>query len=214
MTVIDLTHFVEPGMPVYPGTEPPLIRNATTIAEQGFAEKRVSLFSHTGTHMDAPGHMLEGAPTLDALPIDRFAGPGLVIDLPTSEPGRRVTAEDLTPWEADLARVDFALFRFDWSRFWGRPEYFQGYPVLSQEAAARMAGFPLKGIGVDCISVDPWIQRTSPSTSSSFGAQDLDRKPDRIGPVIGRRFLFSCFPWKLKDADGSPVRAAPSRTYK
>jgi kynurenine formamidase len=58
-------------MPVYPGTEPPEFLVPCTIAVDGFTEKKLTLYSHTGTHMDAPAHILEGAPTLDHLPAAR-----------------------------------------------------------------------------------------------------------------------------------------------
>lgn len=62
MKTIDLTHTIEENMPVYPGTEPPKIVEATTVEVEGFAEKLLTLFSHTGTHMDAPAHMLKRGP--------------------------------------------------------------------------------------------------------------------------------------------------------
>jgi arylformamidase len=65
MKVVDLSHLITVSMPVYPGTEPPRIEDACTIPEHGFAEKRLTMFSHTGTHIDAPGHILAGGARLD-----------------------------------------------------------------------------------------------------------------------------------------------------
>jgi arylformamidase len=209
MKIIDLTQFIEPGMPVYPGTEPPLIKNATTIAAEGFAEKYIAMFSHTGTHMDAPGHILAGAPTLDRLAIDRFTGPGVVIDLPTSEPGRIVTDRDLEPKLKDIGKADFVLFRFDWSRLWGRREYFTAFPVLSEDAAAVLAGADLKGVGVDCISVDAMDTQAFPIHRIFFRAGlVIIENLTGLSALAGKAFTFSAFPLKLRDADGSPVRAA------
>ena len=67
MSILDLTHYLEAGMPVYPGTEPPVLEEANTISRDGFREKKITLYSHTGTHMDAPAHILPGAPTLDEI---------------------------------------------------------------------------------------------------------------------------------------------------
>ena len=50
---------------MYPGTEPPTLSEATTVERDGFAETRLCFYSHTGTHIDAPAHMLRGGPTLD-----------------------------------------------------------------------------------------------------------------------------------------------------
>jgi len=209
MTVLDLAHYIDSSMPVYPGTEPPVIDNATTIEAQGFAEKRISMFSHTGTHIDAPGHILPGAPTLDRLAIDRFAGRGLVIDLPATAPGRVVTEEDLAPWMSSVENAQFALFRFDWSRLWERPEYFSGYPLLSEGAAALLARSELKGVGVDCISVDAIDSTDFPIHNIFFHAgMILIENLTGLEELIGKTFIFTCFPLKLRAADGSPVRAA------
>ena len=66
MTVIDLTHTIREDMPVYPGTEPPRLTTACTVSQCGYRETLLHMYSHTGTHMDAPAHMMDGAPTLDS----------------------------------------------------------------------------------------------------------------------------------------------------
>ena len=209
MMVLDLSHFIEPGMPVYPGTEPPVVQDATTIASEGFAEKRISMFSHTGTHVDAPGHILNGAPTLDRMAPDRFLGRGVVVDLPTGEPGRVVEEEDLTPWKPGIAQADFVLFRFDWSSRWGSPDYYSAYPILSEKAAALLAGSALKGVGVDCISVDTIDSTKFPIHTIFFRAgMIIVENLTELAALSGKQFTFTCFPLKLRDADGSPVRAA------
>jgi len=65
MKTIDLTQPLREGMPVYPGTEPPRLEVGCSITEHGFAEKRLSFFSHTGTHIDAPSHLLAKGKSLD-----------------------------------------------------------------------------------------------------------------------------------------------------
>ena len=52
--ILDLTHCISPEMPVYPGTEQPILTTACTIREAGYRETILHMYSHTGTHMDAP----------------------------------------------------------------------------------------------------------------------------------------------------------------
>ena len=74
MKIIDLTHSISPRMPVYPGTEPPIFIQGCSIDEIGFLEKKITLYSHTGTHIDAPAHLIKGSKTLDQLPVEHFQG--------------------------------------------------------------------------------------------------------------------------------------------
>ena len=207
MEYADLTHVLRENMPVYPGTEPPLFLTGNTIEKDGFAEKKIIMFSHTGTHMDAPAHMLAGAPGLDDFPVEKFTGPACLLDFSSS--GRGVIEKsDLLPLEPLLKKSDFLLIRTGWDRFWGGDKYFTAFPVLNGDAARWLADFPLKGIGVDAISVDP------------VGSTDMDVHKILLGRnfliienlkgldvLSAENFRFTAFPLKILGADGSPVRA-------
>ncbi len=57
MKIIDLTHKISPDMPVYPGTEGPIFAPANSYEKDGFKETLLTMFTHTGTHMDPPKHL-------------------------------------------------------------------------------------------------------------------------------------------------------------
>lgn len=207
MQVFDLSQEITGSMPVYPGTEPPCIEEACTIATHGFAEKRISLFSHTGTHIDAPGHILEGASRLDRFEAGHFAGPGCLLDV-SGCAAAGINKAVLQKHEKRIASVRFVLLYTGWAKYWTQPEYLAGYPVLTIPAARWLAGFNLHGIGVDAISVDEMNSPDMPVHRVLFennllvieNLTGLDALPDRD-------FLFSCLPLKLAGGDGSPVRA-------
>jgi len=201
MRILDLTHTLTPSMPVYPGTEPPVIRQATTVERDGFAEKWLGLYSHTGTHIDAPAHMLPGAPTLDRLGIDRFVGRGRVVD---------VSGQDEIGLAAlaDLEDAEFVLFHTGWDRRWGQESYYSDFPVLTPEAARWLGGRGLKGVGFDAISAYPVGSEGFGNHLELFRAGlILIENLTGLEQLIGEPFLFSCLPFKLEEADGSPVRA-------
>ncbi len=222
MNLIDLSHPLKEGMPVYPGTEAPSFQEANTIEKDGFREKLICMYSHTGTHMDAPAHILPGAQTLDRLPIDTFAGPALVLDVTGGvmydgspegfgKPGGTIGLSFLIPWKEALDKMDFLLLRSGWDGFWGRKEYFETYPTLTSEAAEWLTGRGLKGLGFDCISADPVEANHLPVHRILLGSgmvllenlKDLDRLPvGKVGAVH-----FTAMPLAIADADGSPVRA-------
>jgi arylformamidase len=204
-TVLDLTHPIAEGMPVYPGTEPPLLQQANTVERDGFAEKRITMVSHTGTHIDAPSHMLAAGPSLDRLDVGHFVGQACVIDV------RGRTVIEKAHLEAQAALMEgcaFVLFHTGWPAFWGQECYFDGFPVLSLDAATWLAQRGLKGVGFDAISVDP-VGSTDFANHFVFFKAGMISIENLTGlePLVGRTFLFTCLPLKLQDADGSPVRA-------
>ena len=152
MTVIDLTHTIREDMPVYPGTEPPRLTTACTVSQCGYRETLLHMYSHTGTHMDAPAHMMDGAPTLDSFGPDRFVGRGYVLDCRGLS---QIPLDLLLQHEAALRDTDFLLFCTGWDQYWGADAYYEGFPCLTEEAARFVAGLPLKGVGEDSISLDP-----------------------------------------------------------
>jgi arylformamidase len=207
MIVIDLSHALGGTMSVYPGTEAPRISDASSVRNDGFAEKRIEIFSHTGTHVDVPAHMIEGAATIEKLEPGRFFGPGCLVDL-SGIAGRRVGIADLEGNRDRIARAEFVLLRSGWDARWGDPSYFQDYPVLSVEAARWLAGFPLKGVGVDMISFD----ETGSMTMDVHGiflkkGMVLAENLTGLERLADREFVFSCLPLKISGGDGSPVRA-------
>jgi hypothetical protein len=65
---VDLTHELSPEIPLFPGAEPMRITTLVTVRQNGYYGNRLDLWEHSGTHMDAPAHFVEGAPTAEKLP--------------------------------------------------------------------------------------------------------------------------------------------------
>lgn len=216
MPIIDLSHTISEATPVYPGTEAPIISTPCTIDRQGFTEKRLNLFSHTGTHMDAPAHILRNGKTLDRFSLNHFTGRAVVADL-TGIAAPEITIRDLQPYETQLSRVEFLILHTGWYQKWGDAAYFSNFPVLTTDAARWLAGFRLRGIGMDMISIDRTDTATYPIHRIFLEKEvliienltNLAELPDAV-------FTFYCFPLKIQDADGSPVRACaenPEATF-
>ena len=207
MTIIDLSHSISENMPVYPGTEPPVIRIGCSISEDGFLEREISMFSHTGTHMDAPAHLLEEGATLDRFPVAQFFGKAFILRCDDGQ-GPEIKLQQLLAHEKSLKQVDFLLLQTGWSHYWGEGKYFSGYPVLSQEAAEFLGDLPLKGIGVDTISVDGIDSVLFPVHMALLKKNIvLIENLTNLQAVPGAFCTFACFPLKFVSADGSPVRA-------
>jgi len=207
MKVVDLTHFIYEDMPIYPGTEKPVMINGTTIENDGFLEKKITFFSHTGTHLDTPAHLIKGGKSLDHLDASHFFGQGVLIELFGNK--KIIDVEELSLYEDKLKDADFAVIETGWSRFWGEEAYFKDFPVLSVSAAKWLADFGLKGVGVDTISVDP-VDTVNYDVHKVFLERDIViiENLTNLEKLKGESFMFSGLPLKLAGGDGSPVRAA------
>ncbi|MFO7818108.1 MAG: cyclase family protein [Desulfovibrionales bacterium] len=207
MHLIDLTHLISPDMPVYPGMEPPVLNNACSIAAHGFREKKITMFSHIGTHIDAPAHMLKNGQTLDELPLDTFFGKAFLWELPDDNKGT-IGIKDLMAEREEIERADFLLINTGWDKYWKNDDYFAGYPVLSPETADWLGQISLKGVGLDTISADRADCSDFPVHNSLLkSGMVIIENLSGLGQLNRSRFMFSCLPLKLEKADGSPVRA-------
>jgi kynurenine formamidase len=206
MKLIDLTHLIEPGMPVFPGTEPPILLAANTVDRDGFAEKKITLYSHTGTHMDAPAHMLSGGKTLDTYAAGDFFGPAVLADF-SHFPLTYIEKIHLEPYESRLRGAKFLILRTGWALYWGKPDYFANFPALSPAAAAFVVSLGIKGIGIDAISIDRMEDHRFPVHHVLFKADLFIIENLTNLEQVETEFTLGCFPMQIKDADGAPVRA-------
>ena len=203
MKVYDLTHTIQNDMPVYPGTEQPKLTTACTIEAVGYRETLLHMFSHTGTHMDAPAHMLLDGAALDSYGADKFAGTAVVVDCRGQE---SISLPLLQSY--DLNGVDFVLFCTGWDKKWGSPDYYEGFPCLTADAAAYLVTLPLKGVGEDSISLDPCDSVDFPNHITLMRADFVNTENlTGLDALIGRRFTFVTLPLKFENSDGCSCRA-------
>lgn len=209
MKVIDLTHTINASMPVYPGTEPPRLLPANSYEKNGFKETLLEFYSHTGTHMDPPAHLFPDGRTLEAFPPEQFIGQALVIDCRDLQEGEEISAQRILSYGEPAEKADFLLFNLGWDKYWGTEKYFGDYPCLSFEALDLIIERKYKGIGFDVIGLDPIADEELTRHKKLFSSCDMVnienlKDLELCGPGL---FRFSCFPLKIEDCDGSPVRA-------
>lgn len=207
MKVIDLTHTIKENMPVYPGTEPPSLVQANTIEKDLFKETKLSMYSHTGTHIDPPAHIIEGAMTLDEFPASQFTGKALVIDCSDMPDGSFVGMDRLERYGSRVDEAEFLLFRFGYDDKWGTEAYYGNFPCIDYEVLDHIIKGNYKGIGFDVISLDP-IDKLDRhikllSQKNIINIENLAN----LGLCGGELFDFVCLPLKWENADGAPARA-------
>ena len=137
MRCMDLTHLISREMPVYPGTEPPRLQPANTYERDGFQETLLTMYSHTGTHMDPPAHLFAGRTTLDQFPVEQFIGRALVIHCPELREGERVPFSAVERVRPLADQAEFLLFHTGWGRYWTIPVSIRGSWTTCSRAGKR-----------------------------------------------------------------------------
>ena len=209
MKVIDLTHTIKEDMPVYPGTDTPKFIPANSYEKDGFKETLLQMYTHTGTHMDPPAHLFAGRTTLDQFPPEQFIGRALVINCRDLKEGQSISVEHIRAAGEQAERADFLLFNLGWDKRWGTDAYYGDYPCLDDDALEFVLAGHYKGIGFDVIGLDPIADQNLTRHKKLFRERDIINIENlkNLDLCGGDLFWFSCFPLKLENCDGAPVRA-------
>lgn len=219
MEIVDLTHPLEEGMPVWP-TLSKFFKSVWCSLEYGdeATANQLVLNEHTGTHVDAPAHFLPpGHPHhrwVDEVPVDRWVGPACLFRCDDAAPETAVAADRVLAWEAahgPVERGEIAVFEFGWWRKWalrpGDVPFLTGWPGLGPDCVELLLERGVKAVAVDTLSPDVYGDTASPVHRALLGegvviVENLTNL-DRVPP----RFRLSALPLKVRGGSGSPCRA-------
>jgi kynurenine formamidase len=227
----DLSRPIETGMPTYPGDPEVTLAPDATHAADGYATSELRTGTHAGTHVDAPRHTLPDGATVDEADPGRFAFDARLVDLRPLEPREPIAAEALSAAlgdepEADRGEsaVDLLVCRTGWAARWGTDRY-RDHPYLTATAARRLRDRGV-GVGLDAFGPDPTPAGPSVEGAAADGSNPSDAEPTGTPahdvfltadlPIVENlcgldgvptRFRLYAFPLRLRDGDGSPVRA-------
>jgi arylformamidase len=201
---IDVTVPVRNGMVHWPGDPEYRIRQ---ILDQRNGDictlSQIDMSVHTGTHMDAPRHFLEGAATMEQMPIDATIGPARVISISDPVAIRRPELEqyDLQPGERILIKTANS------AKCWNSDAFDEDYIFIAADAAAYMAERRIRTIGVDALSVGGFNQDMVETHQTILRADIWIIEGLNLSAVEPGAYELICLPLKLVGSDGSPARA-------
>ena len=208
MKIIDLTHTIKEDMPVFPGTEQPKLSPASSIEKDGFKETLLTMYSHTGTHMDAPCHVRKNGISLDNFTVDKFVGKALVIDCSNLDENGIIDISYINKYKDIINEAEYILFKTGWDKYWNSNKYFGNYPVIDEDVADYLIKTNKKGIGLDTISLDPIdsvdLNMHHKVLKHDFVIVENLCNLDSLGDKI---FTFCALPLKYNNSDGASVRA-------
>jgi len=203
VALYDVSVPLRPGMPTYEGEPGPSLDFQKLIAQGDSANVSVlSLGSHTGTHVDAPHHFLDGKSTVEAISLESLVGPVQVIEHASA---RHVTAADLAAASLPIG-TNRLLLKTPNSRFWDDNEFQTDFVGLTDGAAHWLVerGFLL--VGIDYLSIERFRspEHEVHKTLLSAGVVILEGLDLRSVPPGA--YTIVCAPLKVVGADGAPAR--------
>ena len=208
MKIIDLSHIIENGMSAWPGDEPPFIQKIYTHDKNEVQVISLSMTTHSGTHLDTPRHFFKPGATVDAMGLHNFYGKGVLIDCNKFGQYMEIPLNHVLYYREQLANADFALIYTGWDHHWSKPQYYDHFPVLSVEAVNFLVNCNLKGIGLDFPSIDDIGSKTYPNHNHVLrNGLIIIENLTNLGALADEPFQFAAFPLKIREGDGSTVRA-------
>lgn len=197
--LFDITRTIGLDTLVYPGDRPHRI-NRQAAGESGDLPE-LELGAHTGTHLDAPAHFVEGGATLDQIPLERFFCRAQVID----GRGRSVLSAEILAG-SEIHGGEAVLFRTDNEQL-PRERFSADYVHLSVDLAERLIEMQVSLVGIDYLSVDSARGPDYPVHTALLGAGLLILEDCDLRAVRPGRYRLTCLPLRLAGTDAAPCRA-------
>jgi len=221
---VDLTHAIDEKTPHWPGAKYHPFRRETiaTLGEDGVFSETFCLPAHLGTHIDAPNHFVAGRRAVDDLPVEHQAGEAVVIDISArvaEDPDALLTPADLAAFEkahGAIPKEAIVLIRTGWA---GRAGDLAAYaarddegrmhfPGLSLEAATLLSERPVRGVGIDTLSIDRGLSTGFEAHKTLAAAEIyvLENLNERLADLPPRGALLVALPMKVRGGSGGPCR--------
>jgi arylformamidase len=198
--IIDISVPIRPGMIVYEGDPEVHLERALSITEGAVANvSRLDFGVHSGTHIDAPVHFIEGAAGAEALPLDALVGDAHVVDATGVEGALDESA--LEPLELPDG-AERLIFKTSNSRLWDLDEFSHDFVRLTGDGARYLLRKGARLVGIDYLSIGDEEAHVELLRAGVVPLEGLDLRRVEPGP-----FRLVCLPLPLVGVDGAPARA-------
>ncbi|HET9527430.1 MAG TPA: cyclase family protein [Pyrinomonadaceae bacterium] len=208
MTFYDVTVPLSNNLPTYPGDPGIQIDDWRSLAKGDGANVSVVNFgAHTGTHVDAPAHFIEGGEKIEWLPFESLIGEALVVEVPEHQKvidGALVVAH-VPPG------TERVLFKTRNSAFWSEvpPAFHTDFTHLNLEAATLLRDQGAKLIGIDYLSIEKFKSGNHAVHLALLSKGVVILEGLNLAAVPAGRYELICLPLRLRSelGDGAPARA-------
>jgi arylformamidase len=197
---------IVPSMRVFPGDPRPSFIRWSELEIHGYFSKALFLSTHTGTHIDAASHFIQGSRSIDRLDVSRFVSRAVLLKTPKMA-NQLIMRSDIANCEIDAN--DTVIFATGSENWYKKDNYMSNNPGLSAEAAEYLVSNRVNAVAIDGPSIDRGLDNGF-NTHSILLSNDI--------PIIenlcnleelsfSKSFTLIVNPLKIVRASGSPVRA-------
>lgn len=196
--------WVDVSVPIYAGMvhfpdDPAITIDTVSRVERGDIStvSRLTIGSHTGTHIDAPNHFLPGGAGAEKTPLENLIGPAQVIEIKDPD---AVKAEELRAHKLGVGER-LLLKTSNSERCWKTSQFVQPFVSIAEDAASYLASLNTLAVGIDYLSAgNPETHRTL------LGAGIVIIEGLNLTGVSQGRYELLCLPLKILGGDGAPAR--------
>ena len=201
MPIYDISVPLSAELPTYPGDPVIEIRDSLTLAHGDGANVSLLNFgAHTGTHVDAPAHFIEGAKKVESLALDVLLGEAEVIEVP--EDKHVIDAEFVT------TRSERVLFKTRNSELWAT-DFKTDFTYLDLPAARKLIENGVRLVGIDYLSVEQFGSKDHEVHRALLAHDVIILEGLNLTGVPAGKYELICLPLRLRSnlGDGAPARA-------
>jgi len=201
---MDISVTIRPGMVHWPGDPAIGIKRVLRMDKGDDCNvSRLSIGSHTGTHMDAPLHFLRRGKGLDKMPIEATIGTVRVIEISDRESIKGIELK-----RHKIRKGERILFKTSNSRFWKSNRFRKDFVYIAQDAAEYLAEREVRAVGIDYLSVGGFYHDGIETHHALLKAGIWVIEGLNLLKVAAGRYHLVCLPIKVLNSDGAPARAA------
>lgn len=199
--IYDISMTIEEGMQVWKNYEAkkPSIQNVQNHEQGKPHESLLTMNVHTGTHVDAPLHMLAGGATIETIPLEQLVGPARVLDLTHVKDS--ITKEDLVSF--NIQKGERLLFKTSSSY---SDEFLMDFVFLREDGARYLADIGIAVAATDALGIER-AQAEYPTHRTLMRAGVVIVEGVRLKEVAPGSYWLVIAPLKMTGIDAAPARA-------
>ena len=203
MNIFDVTVAISEKMPIYAGDPPAVVESAKQLsAGESSNISRLAFGAHTGTHVDAPNHFIDGSRRIDQLDLEKLIGRCRLIRV--ADEVQTIGPEHI----GDIEGIERVLFKTKNSAYWNDSEFHSDFAHLSPAAADALVASNVKLVGIDYLSIERFHSGDHAVHKAFLSKEIVILEGLDLRAVEPGDYELICLPLKYVggEGDGAPAR--------